>query len=117
MTTRTKDGQIVDLKGEKTCTHCKQTFPLSHFGARRMKPGTGKIREQPQCKKCRGRYGRCKAQACVVCLESVRVAGDLCQRCLDDFGKNVAKLSAFEWAAKRALKFERARIRAASEES
>jgi hypothetical protein len=63
MTTVTKDGLVVELAGEKVCTHCGLTFPLAHFGARRMKPGTGTIRTQPQCKKCRGRYGKAKPPA------------------------------------------------------
>jgi hypothetical protein len=117
MTTKTKDGLIVDLDGEKACTRCNQVFPLSHFGARRMKPKDGKIRTQPQCKKCRGRYESkkrgCKANACVVCLEAVREVGEFCLLCQKDFHKNMKKLSAFEWAAKRARKFERERVRKA----
>lgn len=57
-TTTTRDGTTIKLSGTKPCTHCGETLPLSDFGMRRMKPGDGDLRVQPQCKKCRARYGR-----------------------------------------------------------
>lgn len=58
-TTRHRGGKVILTNVQFKCTDCKRWKGGDQFGLRKM--ANGEIRNQPQCKVCRGVYKKPRA--------------------------------------------------------